>query len=81
MDLRIAIVGIIVEDIKVSDKVNEVLHEYSQYIEGRMGLPKVDENVNVISIVMKAPQDEISAMTGKIGMIEDVNCKAVYSKA
>lgn len=81
MDNRIAIVGIIVEDIRKSEEVNEVLHEYSQYILGRMGLPKVEKDINIISIVMKADPDIISAMTGKIGMISEVSCKAVYSKA
>lgn len=77
---RVAIVGIIVEKLERSSEVNKILHEYAQYIEGRMGLPKVREDMNVISIVVKAQQPTIATMTGKLGMIPDVTCKALYSQ-
>lgn len=80
MNDRIAIVGIIVEDLQATEKVNQVLHDYSQYIEGRMGLPKITEKISLISLVIKAPQDKISAMTGKLGMIKGISVSAVYSK-
>ncbi len=80
MDTRIAIIGIIIEDKDSSKEVNEVLHNYGNYIVGRMGIPKVKEKINVISVIVDAPQEEISALTGKIGMIKNVSCKAVYSK-
>lgn len=80
MNTRIAIVGIIIENKNSVAEVNGVLHEYSEYVIGRMGIPKVKENINVISIIVDAPQDKTSALTGKIGMINGVSCKAVYSK-
>ncbi|WP_100066155.1 TM1266 family iron-only hydrogenase system putative regulator [Miniphocaeibacter massiliensis] len=80
METRVAIIGIIIEDSSSSKFVNEILHDYSSYILGRMGIPKVKENVNVISVIVDAPQNEISALTGKLGMIQEVSCKAIYSK-
>ena len=80
MNERIAIVGIIVENLKATEQVNQVIHIYSDYIEGRMGLPKVADNIRLISIVIKAPQDKISAMTGKLGMINGISVSVVYSK-
>lgn len=80
MEERIAIVGIIIENMDQTGKVNAVLHEYANYIRGRMGIPQVEEGVNVISIIVRAPQDKISAMTGKLGGIDNITCKAVYSK-
>lgn len=80
MEKRIAIIGIIVENKDSIGEVNSILHEYSEYVIGRMGIPKAKENINVISIIVDAPQEKTSALTGKLGMIEGVSCKAVYSK-
>lgn len=80
METRIAIIGIIIEDKNSAIEVNGILHDYSEYIVGRMGIPKVKENINVISVIIDAPQDSISALTGKLGMVKNVSCKAVYSK-
>ncbi len=80
MEERIAIIGIIIEDKDSAQEVNSILHDYSEYIVGRMGIPKVKENINVISVIIDASQDSISALTGKLGMVKDVSCKAVYSK-
>lgn len=77
---RIALVGIIVEDTEKSDKINQILHEYGAYIVGRMGIPYRQRKVSIISIVLDAPNPVISAITGKLGMIEGVQTKTVYSK-
>lgn len=81
MEERIAIIGIIVEALEKNYLVQEVLHSYNKYILGRMGLPRVDENTNVITLVVKAPQSEISALSGKLGSIDGVTAKAIYKKA
>ena len=80
METRIAIIGIIVENKDSVEKINSILHEYSDYIVGRMGIPYKKRNVQVISIVMDAPNDVISALSGKLGMLPNVNIKTVYSK-
>ncbi len=79
METRVAVVGIIVEDINSAEKLNEILHDYGQYIVGRMGIPYRERGINVISLVVDAPQTEISAMTGKIGRLDGISVKAAYS--
>lgn len=80
MDTRIALIGIIVENKDVVDKVNQVLHDYGNYIVGRMGIPYKEKNVSIISIVVDASNNVISSMSGKLGMLEGVNVSTVYSK-
>lgn len=80
METRIAIIGVIVENGDSVQKLNSILHEYSDYIVGRMGIPYQKRNIKVISIIMDAPNDIISALSGKLGMLPDVNIKTVYSK-
>ena len=78
MKTRIALIGIIVADRNESGKLNEILHEYGEYIVGRMGVPYKDKHVNVISIIVDAPQDVISALSGKLGMLPEVSTKTIY---
>ncbi len=80
MESRIALVGIVVENTDSVEKINATLHEYGEYIVGRMGIPYHKRHISVISIVMDAPGDVISALSGKLGMIPHVNIKTVYSK-
>ena len=81
MDTRIALIGIIVENTNVTEKLNTILHEYGQYIIGRMGIPYREKNVSIISVVIDATNDVISSLSGKLGMIEGINVKTVYSKS
>ena len=81
METRIALVGIIIEELASAESVNAVLHEFARIIVGRMGIPYREKGVSIISVVVDAPQTEISSMTGKLGMIKGVNVKTVYSKA
>jgi len=80
METRIAVIGIIVESPDAVEKINLLLHEYSQYIIGRMGIPHRPRDLSIISLVMDAPQDAISALSGKLGMLPNVSTKTVYSK-
>ena len=79
METRVAVVGIVVENTDSAEQINEILHEYSEYIIGRMGIPYRDRGVSIISVVVDAPQTEISALTGKIGRLDGVSVKAAYS--
>ncbi len=81
MEKKVAIIGIIVEEPESVDTLNSLLHEFRQYIIGRMGIPYREKNINVISIVVDAPQDEISALSGKIGQIPGVSAKTALSKS
>ncbi|MBR3504747.1 MAG: iron-only hydrogenase system regulator [Clostridia bacterium] len=81
MEHRIAVIGIIVEKYDSVDKLNSLLHEYAEFIVGRMGIPYRYRHVNIISVAVDAPQDVISAMAGKIGMLDGISAKAAYSSA
>lgn len=76
---RIALIGIIVEDLEMTDRINEILHEYREYIIGRMGIPYKIRGVAIISVVVDAPGDKISALSGKLGMIKNVSTKVQYT--
>ena len=80
METRLALIGIVVENNESAKKINDILHEYGEFIVGRMGIPYRKRNVSVLSVVIDAPSDAISALAGKLGMIPDVSIKTVYSK-
>ena len=77
---RVALLGVIVEDPESAEALNALLHQYKDYIIGRMGLPYRQRQINIISIVLDAPSDVISSLSGKVGMLPGVSCKALYSK-
>ena len=79
MDKRVAVMGIIVENNDSVEKLNSVLHSAGEFIIGRMGIPYREKGISVISVVIDAPQDVISALSGKIGNISGVNVKTAYS--
>jgi len=80
MENRAAIIAIIVENTDSVEKLNGILHEYVQYIIGRMGIPYHKKNINIISLAIDAPHDTISALAGKIGRLDGVSAQVVYSK-
>lgn len=80
METRIALIGIIVENMEMIEQLNKILHEYSSFIIGRMGIPYRERKVNIISVAVDAPQDVISALSGKLGRLRGVSAKTVYSK-
>ena len=79
-ETRVAQLGILVEDPDSVEALNALLHQYKDHIIGRMGLPYRAKQVNIISIVLDAPQDTISTLAGKVGMLPGVSCKALYAK-
>ena len=81
MENRIALLGIIVENKEVTDRLNDILHEYADYVVGRMGIPYRERGISIISVVLDAPMDVISALSGKLGRLKGVSSKALYSKA
>lgn len=80
MDTKIAVIGIIIENKSSVNLVNGILHQFGSYIVGRMGLPYEKRQVNIISVVVDAPPDIISSLAGKLGSLEGVSAKALYSK-
>ena len=80
MESRVAVISIIVEDREKADALNDLLHDYSGYIIGRMGLPYSKKNLNIICIAIDAPLNTINALTGAIGRIPEVTAKVSYAK-
>lgn len=79
METRIAVIGIVVEDENSVVSLNEILHEYRQYIIGRMGIPYHQKQLSLISIAVDAPNDIISALSGRVGKLKGVTSKTAYS--
>lgn len=79
METRVALIGIIIENPEAVERMNSILHDYSNYIIGRMGIPYREKNISVISIAVDAPTDIISALSGKLGMLRGISTKTVYS--
>ncbi len=79
METRVAVMGIIVEDLESVEKLNLLLHEYGKYIVGRMGIPYREKDISIVSIAIDAPQDVISTLSGKIGKLKGISIKTAYS--
>ena len=79
METRVALIGIVVENPESVEKLNGILHQFGNYIIGRMGIPYPKKDVSIISIAIDAPMDIISALSGKLGMLKGVSTKTVYS--
>jgi putative iron-only hydrogenase system regulator len=80
LDKRIGVVGIVVEDMESVEQLNMVLHEYAGIIVGRMGIPYRERGVSVISLIVDGSNDEISALTGKLGRVKNISVKSALSK-
>lgn len=79
METRVAVMSIIVEETESVEKLNTLLHQYGEYIIGRMGIPYPKRGVSIISIALDAPQNTIAALAGKIGGLKGVSVKTAYS--
>ena len=77
---RVALIGIMVEDKESAEKINDILHTYGDYIIGRMGIPYQKRNISIISVAIDAPNDIINTISGKLGAIDGVSSKTIYSK-
>ena len=80
MESRVSVISIILKNEEAATAVNELLHEFRQYIVGRMRIPYRDRGVSIISVVLDAPGDVTSALSGKLGMQEGVSAKTLTAK-
>ena len=80
MDNKVSVISIIVKDEESAGRVNELLHEFRQYIVGRMGIPYRDRGVSIISVVLDAPGNITSTLSGKLGMLQGVSGKTLTAK-
>ena len=79
METRVAVMSVIVENGDMVERLNAILHEYGEFIIGRMGIPYRKRKVNIIAIALDAPQNTISALSGKIGALPGISVKTAYS--
>lgn len=79
MGTRVAVMSIIVENAETVQRLNEILHEYGEYIIGRMGIPYRERKIHIISIAIDAPQDTISTLAGRIGSVKGITVKTAFS--
>ena len=79
METRVAVMGIILDTRESAEQLNSILHDYGDFIIGRMGIPYKPKNINIVSIAIDAPQDTISALAGKLGNIEGISVKTADS--
>lgn len=80
METRVAVISIILENSNPVEEVNKLISDYSDFVVGRMGIPYKKRGISIISVVMDAPQDVISAFSGNLGKLDAVSAKAAYSK-
>ncbi|WP_027634346.1 TM1266 family iron-only hydrogenase system putative regulator [Clostridium hydrogeniformans] len=80
MEKRVGVIGIVVEKLDMAPKVNDILHNFSNIIVGRMGVPYKEKNLSVISLIVDGTTDDISSLTGKLGKIEGINVKSAITK-
>ena len=80
MESRLSVISIIVKDEESAGEINGLLHEFRRYIVGRMGIPYRDKGVSIISVVIDAPGDVTSSLSGKLGMLEGVSANTLTAR-
>ncbi|MEE0957323.1 MAG: TM1266 family iron-only hydrogenase system putative regulator [Ruminococcus sp.] len=80
MEKRVALISIIIENPEAADQINRILHDVSSFVVGRMGIPYREKNISIISVVIDAPQDVINSVSGRLGRLQGVTAKTMYSK-
>lgn len=79
METRVALIGIVVKNFDSANEINTILHQYGEYIIGRMGLPYREKSINIISVAIDAPNDVINTLSGKLGQLNGVSTKTIYN--
>ncbi|MDD3654460.1 MAG: iron-only hydrogenase system regulator [Desulfotomaculaceae bacterium] len=80
MDKRIGIIGIVIKDLSCAERINAILHEHAGLVVGRMGIPYRERGVSVITLIVDGSNDEISALTGKLGRVSGAMVKSMITK-
>ena len=80
METRVAVMGIIVENLNSVEALNALLHQYGKFIIGRMGLPYREKNISIISVVVDAALNDINNISGRLGRLSGVTVKTAYAK-
>ena len=80
MESRVSVISIIIKDDEAAGAVNDLLHEFRHYVVGRMGIPYRERGISIISVVIDAPGDKTSSLSGKLGMLDGVTAKTLTAK-
>lgn len=80
MENKLAVVAITISDFEAVERVNALLHDFREFVLGRMGMPLRDRGVSVISLIIDAPQETLNSLSGKLGMINGVKSKVLTAK-
>lgn len=78
-DIRLGFVGIVVEQRSRAEEVNRILTQYGAIISGRIGVPDAESGRAVIGLIVKGTNDQIGAMTGRLGNIPGVTVKSAMT--
>lgn len=79
METRVALIGIVVKNFDSANQINNILHNYGDYIIGRMGIPYREKGINIISVAIDAPNDIINTLSGRLGQLDGVSTKTIYN--
>ena len=79
MEERLGFVGIVVEDRERAEEVNRVLSQYGGIIRGRIGVPDRETGLAVIGIIVEGTNDQVGAMTGRLGNLPGVTVKSAMT--
>jgi putative iron-only hydrogenase system regulator len=80
MQRRIGFIGVILENREGVADVNRVLSEHADLILARMGLPRRERGISVITLVVEATTDELGSLSGRLGKIAGVSVKSALAK-
>lgn len=80
MNERIATLSVFIEKKESVKKVNDILSEFSELIVSRMGIPYREKRVSVIVLILDGTNEDMSALSGRIGNLEGVSVKTAVKK-
>ncbi|MCR5115442.1 MAG: iron-only hydrogenase system regulator [Bacteroidales bacterium] len=81
MEKRIGSISILLSNRDIVPQINALLTEYAPLILARQGLPLRDRGIQFISLIIEGSTDDISALTGKLGRLPNVEAKSMVARA
>ena len=79
MQTRVAVIGIIIENIDSASRFNALVHDYRDIVLGRMGIPHRTRGIQIVSLAVDGPAQTINALCGKLGRLPGVTVKTAYA--
>ena len=79
MEERIGFVGIVIEDLSQTARVNQVVSLYQEMVTGRIGVPDHETGLAVIGLIVEGTNEQVGAMTGMLGNLHGVTVKSALT--